>query len=137
MHRAPIQIRFVDTDMLGHVNNANFLSYMELARVSYFNHVLPNMVDWSREGIILAKAEIVYKKPLFLNDKLFVDISVDQLSNRSFNMRYRFIRMHEAGEELCAEANTLMVCYNYQENASMPMPETWKKVIAAYEGIAI
>ncbi len=134
MHRTPIQIRFVDTDMLGHVNNSNFLSYMEMARVSYFNTILPGLVDWSKEGIILAKADIQYKKPIFLNDQLFVDIAVDHLSSRSFNMRYRFIRTTEMGEELCAEGNTLMVCYDYLHHTSMSMPESWKKAILAHEG---
>jgi acyl-CoA thioester hydrolase len=134
MHRTPIQIRFVDTDMLGHVNNSNFLSYMEMARVSYFNTILPGLVDWSKEGIILAKAEIQYKKPIFLNDQLFVDIAVDHLSSRSFNMRYRFIRTTDMGEELCAEGNTLMVCYDYVNHSSMSMPESWKKAILAHEG---
>ena len=32
----PIEIRFVDTDAFGHVNNAVYLSYFEAARAGYY-----------------------------------------------------------------------------------------------------
>ncbi|MDA0929891.1 MAG: thioesterase family protein [Bacteroidetes bacterium] len=131
-HKAQIQIRFCDTDMLGHVNNANYLSYMEMARVSYFNEVMPKL-DWSGQGIILAKAEISYKAPLFLEDNLFIYTGVEQISGKSFMMRYRFMKKTEAGELLAAEGSTLMVCYDYRENHSIPVPDFWKKAIEFYE----
>jgi acyl-CoA thioester hydrolase len=131
-HKASIQIRFCDTDMLGHVNNANYLSYMEMARVSYFNEVMPKL-DWSGQGIILAKAEISYKAPLFLEDRLVVHTGVEQISGKSFMMRYRFMKSTESGEMLAAEGSTLMVCYDYRENHSIPVPEFWKKAIEFYE----
>jgi acyl-CoA thioester hydrolase len=131
-HKAQIQIRFCDTDMLGHVNNANYLSYMEMARVSYFNEVMPKL-DWSGQGIILSKAEISYKAPLFLEDNLFIYTGVEQISGKSFMMRYRFIKKTEAGELLAAEGSTLMVCYDYRENHSIPVPDFWKKAIEFYE----
>jgi acyl-CoA thioester hydrolase len=131
-HKASIQIRFCDTDMLGHVNNANYLSYMEMARVSYFNEVMPKL-DWSGQGIILAKAEISYKAPLFLEDRLVVHTGVEQISGKSFMMRYRFMKSTESGEMLAAEGSTLMVCYDYRENHSIPVPDFWKKAIEFYE----
>jgi acyl-CoA thioester hydrolase len=134
-HKVKIQIRFCDIDMLGHLNNANYLSYMEMARVSYFRTVLPNRVEWNKEGIILAKATIQYKKPIFLDDSLYVEISVSHISHKSFMMEYRFVRIGESGEDLCAEANTLMVCYDYVSNESMAMPTDWEQRIRAFEGL--
>ncbi|MEA2609282.1 MAG: Thioesterase-like superfamily, partial [Chloroflexota bacterium] len=32
-HRVEIVVRFADTDAMGHVNNAVYLSYMETARI--------------------------------------------------------------------------------------------------------
>src|SRR5690606_30896291 len=116
-HKTPIQIRWVDTDMLGHVNNSNHLSYMEMARVSYFKTVLGDTVDWTKEGIIVAKATVEYKRPIFLDDKLTVYMRVDQISGRSFNVVYRFVKeLDEGQEQVCAEGSTLMVCYDFQKN---------------------
>ncbi len=134
-HKAPIQIRFADTDMLGHVNNANYLTYMELARMSYFNEVVNDAVDWNKEGIILAKSIIDYRRPLFIQDDLSVYIAVDQISSKSFNFSYKFAVSKEGEETICAEGSTLMVCFDYQLNKSIVMPEKWKERIMKYEGM--
>ena len=54
-HQTNIQLRFKDIDALGHVNNANHFTYFEVARVRYFDEVVKEAVEWSRQGIILAK----------------------------------------------------------------------------------
>ena len=35
-YRTPVPIRFADIDALGHVNNAVFLTYMEVARTAFW-----------------------------------------------------------------------------------------------------
>jgi acyl-CoA thioester hydrolase len=134
-HKAPIQIRFADTDMLGHVNNANYLTFMELARMSYFNEVVNDAVDWNKEGVILAKSTIDYRRPILIDDVLNVHISVDQISSKSFNFSYKFVITKNEEEITYAEGSTIMVCYDYQLNKSIVMPEKWKERIKAYEGM--
>ena len=82
-HKFPIQVRFVDIDKLGHVNNAVYLSYFETARVAYFDQVVGERVDWNKTGMILAKTIIDYKTPVFQHDKLFIYSSVSKLGNKS------------------------------------------------------
>ena len=55
--KTPVQIRFKDIDMMGHVNNANFITYFELARLTYFEALseVGVKIDWVTEGVILAK----------------------------------------------------------------------------------
>lgn len=134
-HKAKIQIRFADTDMLGHVNNANYLTYMELARMSYFNEVVADAVDWSKEGVILAKATIDYRRPIYLEDDLSVKLCIDHISSKSFNFSYQFIVTQNGEEQVCSEGSTIMVCFDYQENKSIVMPDKWKERIKSYEGM--
>ena len=126
-HKAAIQIRFADTDMLGHVNNANYLTYMELARMSYFDQVVGDIIDWSRQGVILAKATVDYRRPVYLEDKLFVYLAVDHISSKSFNFSYRFMVEKNGEETLCSEGSTIMVCFDYKENKSIVMPDAKRK----------
>ncbi len=134
-HQANIQIRFADTDMLGHVNNANYLTFMELARISYFNEVISDAVDWNKEGVILAKATIDYRRPIYLVDDLSVKICIDHISSKSFNFSYQFVVTKNGEEQICCEGSTIMVCFDYQENKSIVMPDKWKERIKAYEGM--
>ncbi len=133
-HKAPIQIRFADTDMLGHVNNANYLTYMELARMSYFNEVVGDVVDWNKEGVILAKATIDYRRPIYLIDNLSIYLTVDHISSKSFNFSYKFVVEKDGEETVCSEGSTIMVCFDYQENKSIVMPDKWRERILKYEG---
>ena len=36
-HSVEIVVRFADTDAMGHVNNAKYLTYFEIARVAYYD----------------------------------------------------------------------------------------------------
>ena len=38
-HRVTIEVRFADTDAMGHVNNAKYLTYCEIARIKYWTDV--------------------------------------------------------------------------------------------------
>ena len=40
-HVTPIQIRFNDIDVIGHINNNAYLEYMDLGKTAYFNAVKP------------------------------------------------------------------------------------------------
>ena len=44
-----IQVRFSDIDAMGHVNNAVYLSYFELARVYYFEKIMNESWDWKKK----------------------------------------------------------------------------------------
>lgn len=135
-HKTPIQIRFVDTDMLGHVNNAFYLSYVELARISYFRDVLGANVNWNSRGIIVAKATIDYKVPVFLRDNIVVKTRVARIGKKSFDIEYHLIHIAtDKTEVLKAIAHTVMVCYNYEENKTIEMPIEWRTKIEKLEGL--
>jgi acyl-CoA thioester hydrolase len=79
-HKTPIQIRFKDIDKLGHVNNANHITYFELARIHYFRDVINESVNWNEQGVILAKTEINYHRPILLSDNVFVYSRVSKMA---------------------------------------------------------
>jgi acyl-CoA thioester hydrolase len=132
-HSTPIQIRFCDTDLLGHVNNANYLTYMELARLSYINAVLSEAVDWSADGVILAKAIIDFKLPVMLNDKLTVHVRVARLGNKSLDMEYLFVRKKNEADEVVASGTTVLVAFNYITNKTIELLPAWRKRIDEFE----
>ena len=65
---AKIQVRYVDLDVLGHVNNSVYFSYFEMARVHYFGQVLGKDWDWETSGVILVKNWADYLKPVLITD---------------------------------------------------------------------
>lgn len=91
-HKTRIQIRFKDVDKMGHVNNANHITYFELARMAYFAEVVEGSIDWVRQGIILAHTEIDYKSPILLEDEVWVHSRVSRLGRSSFEVEYVITR---------------------------------------------
>ncbi|MBI3500933.1 MAG: acyl-CoA thioesterase [Bacteroidetes bacterium] len=132
-HKTPIQIRFKDVDAFKHVNNANHFTYLESARVKYFDDVAGEEMNWSKQGIILAKAVVDYKLPILFKDKIFVYTKCSRIGNKSFDLSYLIIKEENRKEIILAEASTVLVCYDYEKGASIPMPEEWKKKINAFE----
>ena len=68
-------VRTYECDSYGHVNNANYLHYLEFARHEFLKHVgfdYPAMIK-AGYGVYVARIEINYKMPAFTDDKL--DIS--------------------------------------------------------------
>jgi acyl-CoA thioester hydrolase len=134
-HKTQIQIRFKDIDALGHVNNANHLSYIELARINYFNEVVGTNINWAEDGIILAKVVMDYKMPMMFADNVFVYTKCSRIGNKSFDLDYVIVKDESGIETILAESKTVLVCFNYKSNNSMPMPDKWRKKFEEFENI--
>ena len=134
-HQFPIQIRFVDIDAFGHVNNAVFASYYETARVAYFDEVLGLRINWKKNGLILAKNILEYKLPVYLRDTIICKTAVSKLGNKSIEICNLLVRIKNEKEEIVASANGILVCYDYESNTTIEIPEDWRMLIKSKENI--
>ena len=69
-----LTVRTYECDSYGHVNNANYLNYLEYARYEFLKDVgfdYPAMVR-AGFGLYIARIEIDYKKPAFVDDELTI-----------------------------------------------------------------
>lgn len=133
-HKIPIQIRFKDIDRMGHVNNANYLTYIELARVKYFEDVVRLDKKWSPEvGIILARIEIDFKAPVFLHDSIFVYTRCSRIGTKSITLDWAVVRQKENSEEVVAQGIAVLVCYDYRSEKTIPVPEKHRIAIEQFE----
>ena len=133
-HTIRPEIRFVDVDAFGHVNNAHYLTYFEQARVKYFDDIVDWPYDWSRQGIILARAEINYVMPLLFRDEVIVMTRCSRIGTKSFDMEYRMVKENEGKEILLADGMTVMVAFDYKANHSIAIPDSWKEALIKFEG---
>lgn len=137
-HKTPIQLRFKDVDKMGHVNNANHLTYIELARIKYFEDVVGVDANWSQQqGIILAHISIDYKAPLFLQDQVFVYTRCSKLGKKSIELSWVIVREKSGKEEIIAQGIAVLVCYDYEANKTIEVPELQKQKIIQFEGSSL
>ncbi len=81
-------LRWSDMDAYGHVNNARFLTLYEEARVALF-FVAAREADVSFEqGIVIARHEIDYLRPVDYGDSVRIEMWVDGIRSGSFTVAY-------------------------------------------------
>ena len=131
---ADIQLRFRDIDMLGHVNNAVFLSWLELGRMAYTEAVLPD-IDWSRTGFILAHVSIDYLEPVTLHDKVKVHFRCSRIGSKSLEFEFIITKADANGQRTAAKGSNVIVSFDYRENRSVPIPEHWRSRVGEWEAI--
>ena len=119
------RIRFGDIDVMGHVNNAVFLTYLEEARFAFLRHLgLVEAVD--EPGLILAHAEIDFRSPA-AGEEVEVGIRAARLGTKSFDLEYEL----RAADRLVAAAKTVLVAYDYENSAPIEIPAEWRERLAA------
>ena len=130
-HKTPVEIRFADMDSFGHVNNASFLTYIEQARIKYFDDISGWHYDVSKEGVILAHASLDFIRPLDFKEKLSVLTMCTHIGTKSISIVHRII----AGEkEEVATAESVVVSFDYSLMKSSPVPVKWREAIEKFEG---
>src|SRR5262245_46605065 len=63
-HIERMPIRWGDMDAMGHVNNTVYFRFMEQARISWFNALVPERDAWQSTGIVIANASCNYKRAI-------------------------------------------------------------------------
>jgi acyl-CoA thioester hydrolase len=124
-----VDIRFADIDAMGHVNNAVYFSYFEQARIHFFREMIGREWDWDEHGMIVARNEVDYLRPVYFRDNLFIHIGCSHLGNKSFTLTYTVIRPRPEGEEVVASGASVLVCFNHRDGQTRPIPESWRSAL--------
>ncbi len=131
-HRTTLQVRFRDIDAFGHVNNAVFFSYVELARIRYLLEVLEPDEPFDRLPLILARVELDYRSPIEFGEDVVVDTRVERIGRTSFDMSHRMSAAPDG--RLVGDVQSVLVTYDYAAARPMPVPTDWRRLIGQHEG---
>ena len=77
---------------MGHVNNAKYLTYCEIARIRYWTDVTGEPLALGTEGaesLILAEARITYRAPAFHGEVVTVQTRATRIGRSSFTLEHR------------------------------------------------
>jgi len=127
----PVRPRFRDTDAMGHINNAVYLTYFEIARTEYWGRMTGNP-NYQEVPFILAHTSIDFRSPAFVREQLSVGVRVVRIGRSSFECAYRIAE--ESTDRLVCEGRSVQVIFDYAKEASYPMPDALRAQIRAFEG---
>lgn len=131
-HDTSITVRFADLDVMGHLNHAKYLTYMEQARILYMKDVCGFSGVWVDLGLILAKVTCDYLLPVDFAEVITIYTRCSRIGNKSFDLEYTL--MNEK-DETVATGKTVMVAYNYNTNGTIPIPDAWRSAMKSYDNV--
>ena len=123
--------RFRDTDAMGHINNAVYVTYLEVARQEYWRR-LEGAYDYGRVPFILAGVHIDFRSEALVSEVLEIGIRCDWIGDKSFAFGYE-IREKRSGRRV-VEATSVQVCYDYEAKRSIPVPDDLRGMLERFEG---
>jgi acyl-CoA thioester hydrolase len=130
----PVHIRYADIDMMQHVNNVTYLTYLEQARICYARDVLGWDGRMETLNIIVAHQRYDYVKPVFLTDTLEIWTRVSRMGSKSLDLDYLAIRLDRNRKaEITGRGLTTLVVYDFAKDRSLHIPEEWRTRVADYE----
>jgi acyl-CoA thioester hydrolase len=115
---ADIQLRFRDTDAMGHVNNATIVSYLETGRVRF----LIELFGARRvEDIpfIIAEVSCRYRIPILLQDRVRIRMWITEVARSSYRFRYEVFDPRDG--RVFVEAETVQVMFDYAAKRPVPL----------------
>lgn len=87
-HRAEIQMRYGDTDAMGHLNNAVYVTYLETSRVQ----MLADMgIDMDDLLTVVARVEVDYVSEVKLGQQVIVETLVENIGRSSYAFVVRML----------------------------------------------
>jgi len=87
-HIERIPIRWGDMDAMGHVNNTVYFRFMEQARISWFDRLVPETDAWGATGVVIANALCNYKRPMTYPGTVEVRLLIGAPGGSSIATRY-------------------------------------------------
>ena len=134
-HKINIKVRFSDLDAMQHVNNATYLTYLEEARIEYFNKIFDRSKSDLNFQAVVGKIEISYLHPIELGDDVEVYTRVSKLGNKSADVEH-LIAVKKGNKIInSAESITKLVFYDYKNKTTKLIPEEVKQIIKKFEGL--
>ena len=123
--------RFRDTDAMGHINNAVYITYLEVARQVYWSR-LDKHADYRRVPFILANVVCDFRSEALVNEVLMLGIRLDWIGTKSFAFVYEI--WEKTSGRTVIEASTVQVCYDYEAKRTLVMPEPLRQALESFEG---
>ncbi len=118
--------RYSDYDTKGHVNNAVFLTYFEMARERAWVDVLGGGADFP---FILAEATVQYRSEAMIGDPLEIEITTTEIRTKAWVWSY-MIRNARDGR-VVAEGRTVQVAFDYDAKQTIPIPDAIRERLPA------
>lgn len=125
LYRLPIELRWRDLDAFNHVNNSNFMTYLEEARIRWFDSLGE---DWVTDATapLLAAVQMNYRQPIPYPSSVVVELSIERLGSTSATIGHRIT--NGDGGVAYADGHVVMVWIDRASGRPVPLPDIVRRM---------
>lgn len=125
-----LRIDWSEMDTYQHVNNVNFMKYMQSARVQFWEVTgLAKLYKETNKGPMLVSTKCDFKNPLFFPGNVIIKTRVEFIKNSSFGLHH--LLYNDAGV-LCAEGHDVAVCFDFSTNKTFLITDSLRQTMEQY-----
>lgn len=128
---APLRPRFRDTDAMGHINNAVYVTYIEVARQEYWR-AFKGDSNYKVVPFIFARVEMDFRSEGLMHELLELCIRCSFIGTKSFGFEYEI--REATTKRVVVAANSVQVFYDYAAKKSIPCPPGLREQLEKFEG---
>jgi acyl-CoA thioester hydrolase len=113
-HECRLTVRSYECDANGHVNNATYVNYLEVARVEFLGSIGVSYRELREHGfgLVVVRVAIDYKAETFMEDRLVVVTESVKKRFTGGTFHQAIYREGDGGRLLAADAEVEWVCVN-------------------------
>ena|SRR5947209_6972369 len=125
----PWQVIFRDIDTFGHVNNAVYLTYFELARAALWFELTGGSLP-TDIGFIVVRAEIDFRQQVGM-EPIDICVRIGDIRNTSFDTHYE-IRTSN-GRQIAATGKVVVVLFDWKTNVKTPVTDELRNKVRLFQ----
>ena len=128
-NRLPIQIRFSDVDVIGHVNNIIFLQYYDTGKAAFMTELLGRSITWDEVDTVVANIDCAFISPILYGENIEVLTACTFIHDKSFKL-LQLLRNTDTGE-VKSVCETVMVSFDPNTQKAAPLSEEWREKLTS------
>jgi acyl-CoA thioester hydrolase len=126
------EVAWGEMDSFAHLNNVVYFRYFENARIAYMTQVgWFDLLKTAGVGPIVASSHCRFRRPITYPDPILIGARIITVETDRVTFEHRLVS--KKWDDVAAEGQAVVVCYNYQTSAKAPLPNELRERIDALE----
>jgi len=129
----PVQVRYVETDMQGHVFFGHYFTYFDVGLIEYLRAIGFTYSDFLEGGVdfFYVGADSEYKGRAFFDDTLHVHTRVSNIGNTSFT--FEFAVVEQTSDRLICTGHIVAVAVDKETRQPVRVPDAFRTAVLKFE----
>lgn len=121
-----INVRFGETDAMGHVNNVSYYIYFEQARVEFLKNLGYTIGQSSSDlNFVVVHTSCDYIKQAYFDQRLVITTSVSKIGTKSFTLNYDV--KDAKTDSLIAKGTSVAVIMDEKSEGAAEIPDYFRE----------